>query len=108
MIIELRTYKTTPGNRAAFLDIFRSRSIPAHRALGIAISEPLLSIDDPDTFFFMRGFPDLASREPLKATFYESALWKEELEPILMPMLASYDVVVVEGRHELLRAADPV
>jgi hypothetical protein len=23
-----------------------------------------LSVEDPDTFFFMRGFPDLASREP--------------------------------------------
>jgi hypothetical protein len=29
--------------------------------------------------FFMRGFPDLASREPMKARFYESTLWKEEL-----------------------------
>ena len=35
---------------------------------------------DPDTFFFMRGFPDLASREPMKARFYEGPLWKGELE----------------------------
>jgi hypothetical protein len=28
---------------------------------------PFVSVDDPDTFFFMRGFPDLASREPMKA-----------------------------------------
>ena len=79
MIIELRTYKTKPGKRAEFLEIFRTRSIPAHRELGMAISEPLLSLEDPETFFFMRGFPDLAAREPMKARFYESALWKEEL-----------------------------
>jgi NIPSNAP protein len=97
MIIELRTYKTKPGKRAVFLEIFRTRSIPAHRALGMRISEPLLSVEDPDTFFFMRGFPDLASREPMKARFYESALWKDELKDVLMPMLEHYTVVVVEG-----------
>ncbi len=32
---------------------------------------PFLSVEDPDTFFFMRGFPDPASREPMKAQFYE-------------------------------------
>jgi hypothetical protein len=48
---------------------------------------PFLSIEDPDTFFFMRGFPDLASREPMKAKFYEGELWKRELENLLMPMI---------------------
>jgi hypothetical protein len=52
--------------------------------------------EDPDTFFFMRGFPDLASREPMKAKFYEGELWKHELENILLPMLEKYEVVVVE------------
>jgi hypothetical protein len=101
VIIEMRTYKLKPGTRERFLETFRSRSIPAHRALGMAISEPLLSVEDPDTFFFMRGFPDLASREPMKAKFYESALWKEELEQVLMPMIEKYDVVVVEGPEML-------
>lgn len=107
MIIEMRTYRTKPGQRTAFLEVFRSRSIPAHRALGMVISEPYVSVEDPDTFFFMRGFPDLASREPLKAKFYESALWKDELEAILMPMLDDYKVIVVEGPEELFRPTTP-
>ena len=37
----------------------------------------------------MRGFPDLPSRDPMKAKFYESSLWKEELENVLLPMLRS-------------------
>ena len=52
--------------------------------------------EDPDTFFFMRGFPDLASREPMKAKFYEGELWKSELENVLLSMLENYEVVVVE------------
>ena len=66
MIIEMRTYKTKPGKRAEFIEIFRSRSVPAHAEIGMRILGPFLSVEDPDTFFFMRGFPDLASRETMK------------------------------------------
>ena len=87
MIIEMRTYKTKPGRRSEFLETFRSKSIPAHLEIGMEILGPFLSVEDPDTFFFMRGFPDSASREPMKAKFYEGELWKGELENVLLPML---------------------
>jgi len=96
MIIEMRTYKTKPGKRAEFLEIFRSRAMPAHTAIGMRILGPFLSVEDDDIFFFMRGFPDLASREPMKARFYEGELWKSELENIVLPMLERYEVVVVD------------
>jgi hypothetical protein len=96
MIIEMRTYKTKPGMRSRFLEIFRSKSIPAHAEIGMKILGPFLSVEDANTFFFMRGFPDLASREPMKAQFYEGELWKRELESVLLPMLEKYEVVVVE------------
>lgn len=103
MIIEMRTYKTKPGMRSQFLEIFRSRSIPAHIEIGMKILGPFLSIEDPDTFFFMRGFPDLPSREPMKAQFYEGKLWKGELENVLLPMLEKYEVVLVEDPGLLVR-----
>jgi hypothetical protein len=103
MIIEMRTYKTKPGTRDRFLEIFRSRSVPAHAEIGMKILGPFLSVEDPDTFFFMRGFPDLASREPMKAKFYGGDLWKRELEAVLMPMLDKYDVVVVEDPESQVR-----
>ena len=103
MIIEMRTYKTKPGCRSQFLDIFRRKSVPAHIAIGMKILGPFLSVEDPDTFFFMRGFPDLGSREPMKAKFYEGELWKRELEDVLMPMLEKYDVVLVEDPEERVR-----
>lgn len=103
MIIEMRTYKTKPGKRAEFLSIFRSKSIPAHHAIGMKILGPFLSLEDPDTFFFMRGFPDITTREPMKAKFYEGELWKNELEQILMPMLEKYEAVLVDDPDELVR-----
>jgi hypothetical protein len=96
MIVEMCTYKTKPGMRSQFLEIFRSKSMPAHAEIGMKILGPFLSIEDSETFFFMRGFPDLDSREPMKAKFYEGELWKRELESILMPMLDTYEVVLVD------------
>jgi NIPSNAP len=103
VIIEMRTYKTKPGMRSRFLEVFRSKSIPAHAEIGMKILGPFLSVEDPDTFFFMRGFPDLASREPMKARFYEGELWKRELENVLMPMLEKYEAVVVEDPECVVR-----
>lgn len=103
LIIEMRTYKLKPGKRDHFLEIFRSRSIPAHAEIGMKILGPFLSLEDPDTFFFMRGFPNLASREPMKAKFYKGELWKSELEAVLMPMLEKYDVVLVDDPEEFVR-----
>jgi hypothetical protein len=99
----MRTYKTKPGRRSEFLAIFRSKSIPAHAEIGMKILGPFPSIEDPDTFFFMRGFPDIASREPMKARFYEGELWKRELENILLPMLDRYEVVLVDDPEEQIR-----
>ena len=103
MIIEMRTYKTKPGKRSEFLEIFHSKSIPTHKEIGMKILGPFLSVEDPDTFFFLRGFPDLASREPMKAKFYEGELWKGELENILMPMLEKYEAVLVDDPEQLVK-----
>ena len=102
MIIEMRTYWTKPGRRSEFLEIFKARSIPAHDEIGMKILGPFLSVENPDVFFFMRGFPDLNSREPLKAKFYEGQLWKNELEQVLMPMLEKWEVTLVDDPGGLI------
>lgn len=102
MIIEMRTYTAKSGCRSRFLEIFQRRSVPAHEEIGMKVLGPFLSVENPDTFFFMRGFPDLASREHMKAKFYEGELWKSELENVLMPMLEKYEVTVVDDPKGLI------
>jgi hypothetical protein len=101
MIIEVRTYKIKPGLRAEFLKIFKSKSLPEHRKIGMKILGPFLSVEHDDTFFGMRAFPDLKSRTRMRDEFYEGKLGKEDLEQKLMPMLEKYDVVVVEANGGL-------
>jgi hypothetical protein len=103
MIVEMRTYKLKPGTREHFLDLFRRFTMPEHARLGMPIIGPFRSIEDPDVFFFMRGFSNLESRELLKATFYEGALWKNDLEVQLMPMIKHYDVILVDDAEGLIR-----
>ena len=101
MIIEMRTYKIEVGKRAEFLKILETKAIPAHQKIGMKILGPFLSVEDDNTFFWMRAFPDQQSRQRMRNEFYEGKLWKEELEQKLMPILEKYDVVVVEAKEGL-------
>jgi hypothetical protein len=56
MIIEMRTYKITPGKRIEFLKIFEAKVRPEHEKIGMKILGPFLSIENDDTFFWMRAF----------------------------------------------------
>jgi hypothetical protein len=96
MIVEVRSYRITPGRRAEFIHFFETRSIPALRAHGMKILGPLLDLKNPNTFVWLRSFPSLEERDRMKTAFYEGELWKKELEAIAMPMLESYDVVLCE------------
>ena len=97
MIVEVRSYRIKPGRRAEFIKLFETRAVPAQRALGIQILGPLLDIENPNKFVFLRSFPSLEERDRMKDAFYGGPLWKNELEAIAMPMLDSYDVILCEA-----------
>jgi len=96
MIVEVRSYRVKPGKRDAFIEFFETRAVPALRSHGMKILGPLLDIENPNKFVFLRSFPSLEERERMKNDFYQSELWKNELESIAMPMLDSYDVILCE------------
>ena len=96
MIVEVRSYRIKPGQRAEFVHLFESRAVPAQRKLGIKIIGPMLDLENPNKFVFLRSFPSLEERDRMKAAFYEGEFWKNELEGIVMPMIDSYDVVLCE------------
>ena len=96
MIVEVRSYRIKPGRRDEFIRFFETRAVPALRAHGMKIIGPLLDVENPNKFVFLRGFPSLADRDRMKEEFYEGEVWKNELEGIAMPMLDSYDVILCE------------
>jgi len=94
-VIEVRTYRTTPGNRETLIEAMLTRSFPVLREIGMKLLGPFPSRDDEDTFVWLRAFPDEASRSPMKDAFYGGELWLEELEEELMPLIAGYESVLV-------------
>jgi len=96
MIVEVRKYTIKPGLRAKFIEFFETRAVPAQREIGIEIMGPLLDIENPDVFAWLRGFPSLEERDHLKTAFYDGDLWTKELEAIAMPMLEGYEVILTE------------
>lgn len=96
MIIEVRRYRVKPGLRDKFIRFFEERAAPVQRELGILIVGPMLDLEDPDVFVWLRGFASLAERDRLKSAFYDGDPWKSELESIAMPMLDTYEAVLTE------------
>lgn len=96
MIVEVRSYRIKPNKRAEFIKLFETKAIPAQRSHGMKIVGPLLDVENPNKFVFLRSFPSLEERDRMKDEFYEGPLWKNELEAIAMPMLDSYDVILCE------------
>jgi len=96
MIVEVRSYRIKPGRREEFIEFFETRSIPALRSHGMKILGPLLDLENPNKFVWLRSFPSLEERDRMKNDFYEGELWKNELEAIAMPLIESYDVILCE------------
>jgi hypothetical protein len=96
MIVEVRSYRIIPGRREEFIRLFESRAVPALRAHGMKVLGPLIDVENPNKFVWLRSFPSLEERDRLKKAFYEGDLWKNDLEALAMPMLESYDVILCE------------
>ena len=96
IIVEVRSYRIKPGKRDEFIKMFETRAVPAQREYGIQIVGPLLDVENPNKFVFLRSFPSLEDRDRMKDAFYGGELWKNELEAFAMPLLDSYDVILCD------------
>ena len=96
MIVEVRAYRIKPGRREEFIQFFETRSVPALQSNGMKVIGPMIDVENPNKFVFLRGFPSLEERERMRDAFYGGELWKNELEAIAMPMIESYDVILCE------------
>lgn len=95
-VIEFRTYTTHPGKRAEVIDLLEHRFFAEMEGLGIKVLGCFPSLDDENTFVWLRAFPDAVAHEELVKTLYSGKLWKEELEQPIRSRIASLSVSTVE------------
>ena len=55
-----------------------------------------MDLENPNRFVWLRSFPSRQERDRMHSAFHHSAAWVEELEPIAMPMLESWDFGICE------------
>lgn len=94
-VIEFRTYTAQPGERAALVELLETRLFPEMERLGIKVLGCFPSLEDADTFVWLRAFPDAAEREALTKALYGGALWTEELEQPIRSRLERLSVSTV-------------
>jgi NIPSNAP len=95
-VIEFRTYTAHPGQRATVIELLEDRFFTEMRRLGIKVLGCFPSLEDENTFVWLRAFPDPQAHEELTKALYGGALWKEELEGPIVSRIASLQVSTVE------------
>jgi hypothetical protein len=95
-VIEFRTYTTQPGERATVIGLLEDRFFDEMESLGIRVLGCYPSLEDENTFVWLRAFPDLARRDQLTKELYAGKLWKEELEQPIRSRIASLSVSTAE------------
>lgn len=96
MIVEVCTYRVKAGRRPEFIQFLETQAVPAIRAHGIRVLGPLVDLENPNKFVWLRSFPSPEERDRMKSAFHHSAAWVEELAPVAMPMLESWDFAICE------------
>jgi hypothetical protein len=76
-VIELRNYVLLPGSRERFIDFFETNFMESQNALGAYILGEFRLKGEPDHFFWIRGFKDMAARSRFLPAFYHGPVWKE-------------------------------
>lgn len=84
---ELRQYKVRPGKMAKWLELMESRIIPFQVSHGAVICGSFQGETDDSVYVWIRRFESETERERLYKAVYESATWKDEIQPLLPDLL---------------------
>ena len=94
MLIELRQYRTRPGQRENWVRYMQEKIIPFQQSMGMEILGTWVGEQEDDLFVWMRRFKDEADRERLYEAVYQSDHWKEQIAPSIPDMLDRERMVI--------------
>ena len=89
-LVEFRSYKLKPGSGAAFHEAALSKALPLLRKWKMEVVAHGLSPHEPDTYFLIRAYADLADRNRQQDAFYNSKDWVDGPRSAIVPLVQSY------------------
>lgn len=94
--LELRRYITKPGRRDDLIDLFEREFIESQEACGMTPLGHFRDRAHPDTYVWLRGFPDVHARKPALEAFYvNSPVWKAHRDAANDTMIDSDNVLML-------------
>ncbi|MCK2219612.1 NIPSNAP family protein [Actinomadura sp. ATCC 31491] len=99
-IHELRRYTLLPGRRDELITLFEREFVEAQEAAGMRVSGTFRDPDAPDTFTWLRSFPDMEARRAALEAFYTGPVWLAHREAANATLVDSDDVLLLRALTE--------
>lgn len=77
MVFELRNYLLKPGMRDEFIGYFKTHFIASQKTMGASIPAMFTIKNEPDRFFWIRGFDNMQERSQFLPAFYNGEIWNK-------------------------------
>jgi ketosteroid isomerase-like protein len=95
VVLEVRSYNLKPGRRDSFHDLFTREALPLLAQAGTDVVAYGPSLHDGDSYFLMRAFTSLDSREREEDAFYGSAEWHNGPRAAVLAAIDRYTTIVI-------------
>ncbi|HJQ98897.1 MAG TPA: NIPSNAP family protein [Candidatus Polarisedimenticolaceae bacterium] len=106
MIIDLRDYMTTPGNRDRLIERCERLFFPEQERLGATILGAFRDGDDANRFVWLRAMPDMETRKRVLTEFYtDGAMWREHRDEVNAWIADSDNVLLARPVGEIAPSA---
>lgn len=74
-VLEIRNYLLKPNSLEHFIDYFEEHFIASQESLGMSILGQFRLLGEPNRFVWIRGFPDMPTRQKALQNFYGGPVW---------------------------------
>jgi hypothetical protein len=96
MIVDVRDYRMVPGKLDLLLERFEGLFMDEQERLGAHILGIFRDAEDPDRFVWLRGMPDMPTRERVLTDFYVNGeMWREHRDAVNAWLVDSDNVLLV-------------
>jgi hypothetical protein len=89
-LVEIRSYKLKPGTSEEFHAAVESSAVPMLLRWGTEVVAFGPSAHEPDTFFLIRAYDDLADLNARQDAFYGSQEWRSGPREKIVSLIESY------------------
>jgi len=89
-LVEIRSYKLKPGTAAQFHDTAARTVVPMLREWAMDVIAFGPSAHDPDAYYLIRAYDDLADLNAQQEAFYGSSSWRDGPRESIVSRIESY------------------